>query len=178
VAALEPGRLTTIKMSFSGEKGGTRSEQGQRNQQIGARETAGGEKMGHPPPPLENKGRKYVLYARVGYNRWQAQGCAKRGNMTTENKRFISVDEVLSVVLQCTTESCGASLSLPIGSEIDVSRLYLCPNCQRPWLRSGQGQTAEIAVQKCIQEIKALASTLSSPAFGGFSLKLEISFED
>lgn len=95
--------------------------------------------------------------------------------MTTQTKKFIEPSDILSLRLECA--KCHATLLLPISGEIEVKRLYVCPNCERPWVRLPSGATAELAIADCVTHIKTLTGMLSGGQYNGFSLSLEIKEE-
>jgi hypothetical protein len=97
--------------------------------------------------------------------------------MTSQTKKFIEPSDILSLRIQCTNAKCGATLMLPISGDIDVKRLYVCPNCERPWVRLPSGTTAELAIAECVGHIKTLSGLLSGGQFNGFALSLEIQEE-
>jgi Zn finger protein HypA/HybF involved in hydrogenase expression len=96
--------------------------------------------------------------------------------MTSQTKKFIEISDVKAVQMKC--KDCGAVLTLPIEKAINVSRLFVCPHCQRPWVRLPQGATAELAVKECIDAIRTMADILNGQQFDGFSLTLEIANEE
>jgi len=96
--------------------------------------------------------------------------------MTSQTKRFIEISDVKAVQMKCA--DCGAILALPIEREINVSRLFVCPHCQRPWVKLPQGATAELAIKECMSALQQMATILSSKQFDGFSLTLEIATDE
>jgi DNA-directed RNA polymerase subunit RPC12/RpoP len=96
--------------------------------------------------------------------------------MTTETKVLIDPQDVLALYFRCA--GCNASLSLPLSEKIDVKKLAVCPHCQRPWLRSAEGSSIELALLDCIEKLKAFSSYLGKAPYNGFSVKFEITKED
>jgi len=96
--------------------------------------------------------------------------------MTSQTKKFIATGDVKAVHMKCN--DCGAVLALPLEKEINVTRVLVCPHCQRPWVRLPNGATAELALKECIDALRQIAAVLESKQFDGFSLMLEIANDD
>lgn len=91
--------------------------------------------------------------------------------MTTQTKKFIEPSDILGLRLECA--DCHATLLLPISNDVKIKQLYVCPHCQRPWVRL-PGATAEIAIAECMAHIRTLSGMLSGGQYNGFTLSLEI----
>jgi hypothetical protein len=94
--------------------------------------------------------------------------------MTSQTKKFIGMPDIVGLRLQCIHEECQATLLLPLSKPIDVKRLLVCPNCQRPWLRK-DASTLELLVTEVIAKLRTLEDQLRNP--WGFELTLEIKDE-
>ena|ERR1700733_14757763 len=93
--------------------------------------------------------------------------------MTTQTKRFIEPGNILALCLECA--DCKASISLSLSDRMNIKRLRVCPNCQRPWLQLPEGSTAELAVTDLMNQLNNVSELLKSGQFSGFRLLLEIS---
>lgn len=96
--------------------------------------------------------------------------------MTTQTQKFIEPSDIIGLRLECA--KCHAILLLPISGEIEVKRLYVCPNCERPWIRLPNGSTAEVEIEQCMAHIKTLNGLLSRGQYNGFLLSLEVKADE
>jgi transposase-like protein len=90
--------------------------------------------------------------------------------MTSQTKQYIEMEDILSV--RCDCKECGASLSVPVASNLADS-LFKCPKCGKSWVRF-EGGTHEITINefaKRVGELKLLLPTT------GFKLYIEITPE-
>ncbi len=93
-------------------------------------------------------------------------------NMTVQIKRFVEMCEMVAMRFECV--SCEATLSLSFAKEIDVKRLLVCPNCERPWIRLPSGGTAELTIQECVKKIRELNNFINTDPPKGFRLSIEV----
>jgi hypothetical protein len=96
--------------------------------------------------------------------------------MTEQTKRFIAPSDITSLQVICN--GCATTVLLPLDREIDVKRFYVCPHCQRPWIRTPEGASAEVAIEDCIRALRDVRRLLQSRQFTGFSIALEIIAEE
>jgi hypothetical protein len=97
--------------------------------------------------------------------------------MTTEIKKFIELEDVLSLRLEC--KGCHSELIISSGRDLRKSeeqgKLSDCPVCRKPWA-SVNGSSCEITIARFLESLNALRGTLKTFPVG-FSLTLEVKNE-
>ncbi len=88
--------------------------------------------------------------------------------MTSQTKHYIEMSDILSV--RCDCKECGASLSLPLASNLAYS-LFKCPKCGKPWVRF-EGGTYELTITNFMKGMEELKGLLPN---AGFNLQFEVS---
>jgi hypothetical protein len=89
--------------------------------------------------------------------------------MTTENRQFISLDEIIALEFKCKNETCGSRIVVRLSSEQHLPTK--CPQCGTAWFNAPDGGRAWHA----IENIKELLSELSAvKEKTGCDLKAEI----
>lgn len=96
--------------------------------------------------------------------------------MTSETKKFIEPRDVIGLSLHCV--KCRATILLPLSKEIFINKLYGCPHCGMPWLRSLQGGSIETTVVDCIGKLTELKELLAGEHFSGLRLALEVKIDE
>ncbi|MGD0158494.1 MAG: hypothetical protein ABSB50_20580 [Terracidiphilus sp.] len=87
--------------------------------------------------------------------------------MTSQTKHYIELSDILSV--RCDCKECGASLSLPLASNL-ADALFKCPKCGKSWVRF-QGGTYELTIATFMKSLEDLKGLLPN---AGFNLHFEI----
>ena len=101
--------------------------------------------------------------------------------MTTQTKRFIELQDILSLRFEC--KHCGSELLVSslrdLSSREEFGKLNDCPVCRKPWA-SVSGSTCELTIAEFLTALNKLRGTLGkhSGAFpSGFSLMIEVKDE-
>jgi hypothetical protein len=90
--------------------------------------------------------------------------------MTTENRRFITLDEIAAIEFECKNQACGAKLTLTFTRSLSAP--MQCPRCQSVWFPSNP---AGLSLLKCLTEFVQAGFELEKQRdVIGCSLRLQV----
>lgn len=70
-----------------------------------------------------------------------------------QKRTLVSVDDLLSVVIRCNAETCGAEMTYRLDQTLNLRDS--CPNCQTTYLHDGTKPPIQVA-RTLIQQIQAI----------------------
>ncbi len=94
--------------------------------------------------------------------------------MTKQTKQYIELSDIVALRFEC--KQCHTTLILPLGKDVRVENLKICPNCNVPWAETPNAGSMEKSLRDFTEKIQNIKEVIQrrNAIPGGFLMSLEI----